>query len=246
MKTLLLLLSLPLLLLTSNANGYHSQIKLNLEIEDRIPVTVKIGNQIYGPATSFQIFAQPGRHHVKIERIRSSRYGNVIQTVYSGNINLRPQTEVYAMLSRFMQMRITEKQFHHVPSWGAYPAGGACNHHAYQDTYYYDGYPVYYEAPQPVIKPMSAPAFNALVSTINNQWFDSTKKEVAVQALSNNYITAAQAKRLIRLFTFESTKVEIAKFAYHSVVDPENYYVIYDGFTFSSSISEISRYIAMN
>jgi hypothetical protein len=44
------------------------------------------------------------------------------------------------------------------------------------------------------------------------------------------------------LFSFEASKLEIAKYAWHHVVDKGNYFTINDAFTFDSSVDELNEY----
>ena len=46
--------------------------------------------------------------------------------------------------------------------------------------------------------------------------------------------------------TFEATKLEFAKFAYRNVLDPKNFFIVNQGFAFSSSIDELTRFIVGN
>jgi hypothetical protein len=57
-------------------------------------------------------------------------------------------------------------------------------------------------------------------------------------------MSAVQVRELMEAFTFESTRVEFAKFAYPMVTDKERFYIVYDAFTFSSSIDELDDFIA--
>lgn len=45
------------------------------------------------------------------------------------------------------------------------------------------------------------------------------------------------------LFNFESTRLELAKYAYGHTYDIANYYMLNDAFTFESSIEELNNYI---
>lgn len=81
-----------------------------------------------------------------------------------------------------------------------------------------------------------------LKTTIDNQSFDSNKLAIAKQAAAANRMTAAQVAGLVRMLTFESSKLELAKAAYANCVDRNNYYLVNDAFTFSSSISELTNF----
>jgi len=62
-------------------------------------------------------------------------------------------------------------------------------------------------------------------------------------ALKYNWLTAQQVASIMNLFDFESTKLDFAKFAFSHTVDPQNYWIVNDAFSFSSSISDLQHYI---
>lgn len=95
----------------------------------------------------------------------------------------------------------------------------------------------------PVIYPMSANDFNALKNSIRAQSFDSSRLTVAEQAVGMNHLSSQQVLELMKEFSFESTKLDFAKFAYGRTTDRNNYYLVNNGFTFSSSIDELAGYI---
>ncbi len=90
---------------------------------------------------------------------------------------------------------------------------------------------------------MNATSFNLLIQTIHNQWFDDTKLNVAKQAVQTNWFTSAQVATMMREFSFEESKLALAKMAYARVIDQPNYFVVYDEFWFSSSVDELIAYI---
>jgi hypothetical protein len=56
-------------------------------------------------------------------------------------------------------------------------------------------------------------------------------------------LTSAQITDIMRLFSFESSRLEIAKFAYNYVVDPQRYFMVNNAFSFSSSVDDLNRFI---
>ena len=86
--------------------------------------------------------------------------------------------------------------------------------------------------------------FNDLIEMLENEWFDSSKMSTAKQALRSNTMSAEQVKELIETFTFESTRLEMAKFAYEYTLDTENYYIIFSTLNYSSSIKELELWIS--
>lgn len=87
-------------------------------------------------------------------------------------------------------------------------------------------------------------SFKQLRNTVSKSVFDVDKIEVAKSALAKNYITSAQAKELLSLINFESNRLTLAKFCYDKTLDQQNYFTVYDTFTFSSSVNELSDYIS--
>jgi hypothetical protein len=90
--------------------------------------------------------------------------------------------------------------------------------------------------------PMDAGAFANAKNSIANASFESTKQDMAKNIIGNNCFTAAQVREILTLFDFESTKLEIAKFAYSRTYDRGNYFIVNDVFDFDSSRSELSKF----
>jgi Domain of unknown function (DUF4476) len=90
---------------------------------------------------------------------------------------------------------------------------------------------------------MSDPEFNRVLASIGKEWFDANKAESAKVVICNSYFTAFQVKELLQLFSFENTKLELAKLAYSKTVDQKNYFCINEVFSFNSSKDELARYI---
>jgi hypothetical protein len=55
------------------------------------------------------------------------------------------------------------------------------------------------------------------------------------QLADSNYFTTAQVVTLMKDCNYEDTRVDIAAALYAKVVDPQNWYLVNDGFTYSSS-----------
>ncbi len=90
---------------------------------------------------------------------------------------------------------------------------------------------------------LNANDFAALRATLVNQNFDDTRLTIAKQALQNRMLSSNQVAELMRLFTFESSKLDFAKYAYKNTYDKERYFVINNEFTFSSSTDDLNNFI---
>ncbi|SHI43132.1 protein of unknown function [Hymenobacter daecheongensis DSM 21074] len=80
-----------------------------------------------------------------------------------------------------------------------------------------------------------------LAETLKRTSFDSNRLSIAKQALEQSYIQANDLKLLLASFDFETSRVELAKYAYPHVADRQNFYRLYDAFDFQSSVQEVQR-----
>ncbi|HRY33304.1 MAG TPA: DUF4476 domain-containing protein [Bacteroidales bacterium] len=91
---------------------------------------------------------------------------------------------------------------------------------------------------------VSTEEFNLVKETVNKQSFNATKVTVAKQVISaKKCFTAQQIREIMKLFGFEESKLEIAKYAWDFCIDKQNYFSVNDAFTFSSSIEELNKFI---
>ena len=85
--------------------------------------------------------------------------------------------------------------------------------------------------------------FNFFLDQIANTTFESDKEIVAKQLIDSRPITSRQVLMIMNEMTYESTKLEIAKHAYNNTLDKQNYSIVNQGFTYSSSIRKLDRFI---
>lgn len=93
---------------------------------------------------------------------------------------------------------------------------------------------------------MNSRDFEQAKETLKKDWFESSRLSSAKTIMDANYFTTAQVKELMQLFTFDDKKLEIAKYAYRKTVDKNNYYLLSELLTFSSSKDELARFIRQN
>jgi len=98
----------------------------------------------------------------------------------------------------------------------------------------------------PVILPMSNAEYNDMIKAVRKESMESTKLEMAKTFFGNQNLSSEQVQGIVKLFSFENTKVDFAKFAYSRTMDKANYYKVYDAFTFSGSKKEMSEFIKNN
>ena len=87
-------------------------------------------------------------------------------------------------------------------------------------------------------------AFQQLKATLQKEKFDQTRVAIAKQAMTMNHFESDQVKELLQLFSFENSKLELAKLFYDVTADKRNFTTVYDVFSFSSSKDELARYLS--
>jgi hypothetical protein len=92
--------------------------------------------------------------------------------------------------------------------------------------------------------PMTPGDFEAAKGTISSKSFDDSKLTISKQIIATNCLLSSQVRELMQLFSFEDSKLELAKYAYGYTYDIGNYFKVNDAFTFESSIDELNTYIS--
>lgn len=91
---------------------------------------------------------------------------------------------------------------------------------------------------------IAATDFDNLRKAIKEADFDDTRLVIAKQGMKNRSFSTAQIQALLEVIGFESSKLDLAKFAYDYTYDHSNYYQLYSAFKFSTSTDELAKYIA--
>ncbi len=81
------------------------------------------------------------------------------------------------------------------------------------------------------------------LQAIKNENFSSNKVKVAKQIISGRWMSSYQLVEVIKCFPFSGDKLEVAKFGYHHVIDPGNYFVVNEAFPFSNDKDQLHEYI---
>jgi hypothetical protein len=109
------------------------------------------------------------------------------------------------------------------------------------------GKPVYempgYSGPVGCPYPMSDLDFRDVKNSIASKTFEDSKLTIAKQVISANCLFASEVRQIMQLFTFESSRLEFAKYAFPYTFDQGNYYKLNDAFQFESSIDELNEFI---
>lgn len=187
-----------------------------------------------------------GNHFIKIYRNRANQYGNNYgypKMVFSGYLNIGPGKSISGMITNdFHFMILSEVSL--VPDYNNHHGGHNSNDNYYDNynngtnnNYNNGGYGNYSIG-------MNDYDFMELKTMVGNTSFDDTKLTICNQAISANRVSSNQVFELMTLLTFESNKLDLAKFAYRNVIDKNRFYVVNNAFTFSSSIDDLNNYIS--
>ena len=88
---------------------------------------------------------------------------------------------------------------------------------------------------------LAPPEVNALVQAVRQQRFEAGKLSTAKTALNQTALPTDDLKRLLLTLDFEASRVELAKFAYPHVTDPQNFTRVYETLTFEASERDVEQ-----
>jgi hypothetical protein len=182
----------------------------------------------------------PGEHQLKIIRYDASMsaQGNVI---YDGKIKIPSGFDIYAVIDEYSSFVIYKKiNYLHNRCECVSETRRKCG-----DKTGEKNIEINKETKDECkYKVMKDEDFDDLKRTINSRNFETTNITVVKTAIDKNFLTSEQVRSLLSYFTFENTKLEIAKYSYKKVCDKKNFFKVYDAFNFDSSIEELKNYIS--
>lgn len=175
-------------------------------------------------------YLSEGRHRVVIFREKSSNgFRKKREVVYNNFITLRRGFHLDITVNRFGKVLIDEQRINLNDDW-----------YNDEDDYYNsdnDGWNNGYK------NVMSTREFNDVKEQIRKEWFENNRLLSVKHIVDKSYFTTEQVKELMLLFTFESNRLEVAKYAYCKTVDQRNYFRVNDALTFSSTKEELARFL---
>jgi Domain of unknown function (DUF4476) len=204
--------------LSISAPGTSTQ--LQIEIDGR-KFTMKNNSITVG-------YLGEGRHDVKIfkEAKRTRNNFGRREIVYNNTIILKRGFHLDITVNRFGKVLVDERRMDYDDEW-------------YNDEdEYYDN-----DGRDNHLNVMSGRELEQVKESLRKEWFESNRLTSVKFILDKSNFTTAQVKELMLLFVFESNKLEVAKYAYRKTVDKQNYYLLNEALTFSSSKEELARFI---
>ncbi|MBN4052075.1 DUF4476 domain-containing protein [Cytophagaceae bacterium AH-315-L13] len=237
MKRLITLLSFAALLSIEVMAG-HNNSNLSIRMTDNSQITIVFDGIEYDQvSTKFKIKdVHPGMHRLKV--VRHSRYWKYShhhrdEIVYDGYVDVDPNCDLSLSVNPWHGLRIKKRRKHYDYN----------NNHHYNEGY--DHHDQNHHSYGCGFHHMTTDEFHELKHLVDEQWFDSSKKRVAMHAIEHNHLSAHQIKCLVDMMDFESSKLDLAKYAYNKTCDISNFHVVFDAFDFHSSVDELSLYMVM-
>ena len=248
--TLLIIVFASIMARAGNNDGAISITSLSTQ-----NVRIEVDNKNYAMRDHSIIIRNlsPGYHAIKVylqtdgtNRTYAS-YNYKRQLLYSGNIRVKPQFHVDVVINRFGRALVDER-FMDAAYMNEFCRDDDMINDRDNPNYYNKHVEEYRnndnrDRNNNSYKPMSDPSFSSLWETMRKETFENTRVTLLKQSIETNYFTTMQVKQLMALFTFEDNKLDIAKTAYRNTVDKENYFQLYDSFTFSTSKENLSAFI---
>lgn len=224
------------------AQSRRSIIKVRLSDNSRLAVS--INDRYYDKqGTSITIGDLPaGRHYIKIYRYvpYATGRGGKARVVYSGGIRLSEGTiseftydvrrnEIYAT-TEFIDDTYDDRRDDR------------------RDDRYDDRRDDRYEERDDIYnnrrgRVWTQQDMSDLKKRVDDRMMDGEKQKLMQSVLQDRRYTTEQMRTMLNWLSFESTKVEIAKWGYDNVSDKQNYWKLESEFTFSSSKDEFNNYI---
>lgn len=176
---------------------------------------------------------RPGKHTVEVyvqpDRYQGNRkpgFRSPNELLYKGTIKLKAREEQFVVINREAGVSITNRAPVYMgKEWDRY-AGQGQVFRADRNAYVLD-----------------ARSFDQLKRELQREVFEKNRLGLARQQIDQHDFTSAQVRELLLLFSFESSKLELAQYAYAHTIDKGNYQQLNTVFAFSSSRKALNDYI---
>ena len=100
--------------------------------------------------------------------------------------------------------------------------------------------------PPPSPKPMDMQSFAAAKQAIKGSSFDDTKLSTAEAIANNNFFTTDQVIEICKLFGWDETKLNFAKYVFKRTLDNNNYFKVNSVLSWDSDKQALNDYVNAN
>lgn len=244
MKKIFTLLTAALVTITSFA-AERPTAKLTINDMSKRQLIIEVDGRRYADYNRMIVIdqLQPGTHTIQVfSQQRYTDWRGIFdrngrkQVIYNSTINIKPRTHVMISIDRNGRVNVDEQKIK--------------NNRNRDDDWYdrdydrdYDGTYDRNDRFDPTRSAMDAQSFEMLKRALGRENFEKSRLEIAKQTIDRNNFTSTQVREMALLFAFEDNKLELAKYAYGRTVDKNNFFQVYNVFSFSSSKDELADYI---
>jgi hypothetical protein len=103
------------------------------------------------------------------------------------------------------------------------------------------------QMPAPVMMPapLTEKEMADILASLRKEPFDDSKLGLAkvIGGSARGRMTSKQVTEMLKLFSFDDRRLDCAKLAFDWVIDPVNFHIVYDTFSFDRQKGELTRYI---
>ncbi|MDL5047829.1 DUF4476 domain-containing protein [Oscillatoria amoena NRMC-F 0135] len=210
------------------ANSATAALHLTFPATNNYTITIGAQSLNFYGSQFFLENMSAGLQMVSVRYMTTTANGSAWQTTYNGAVNFEANTRLFATVDAYGVLRITQREaIGQIPPVNPQPLPNVCP-----------------TPQQPQILFATQQQADDLVKRLKNVTFDSKKVLTAKNALKSNHYTAQQVKQLLLTFSFDSYKLDVAKYAYDMSYDKANFFAVGDAFSFSSYADELEKYIA--
>ncbi|MCB9262405.1 MAG: DUF4476 domain-containing protein [Flavobacteriales bacterium] len=244
MKTTFTLIILMVFGFISSAEAAASKLHLDLFNDGNFVVVVD-GVRYTNVRGQFDMYnLRPGTHSIRITETFNNNHGrghghghghggqSGREVLYNGSINIPFNSAVFAYLTNDYNLRISQIQRldppRRQPDVRTNPRPST-------------RYPQRNEPQRRGGRGENL--FETTKSQMTDATFDDRKLIVAKQFASGGSATSSEIAELMTMMSFDKSKLELAKYSYNLVIDPQNYLLVNRSFTFSSSVKELDQFI---
>lgn len=92
---------------------------------------------------------------------------------------------------------------------------------------------------------MSGADYSRLQASVKSKSFGKDQVAIGKQAVQSNCLTAEQIKGIMKIMSFDDTRLEFAQLAYPTCYDKQNFYQVNDAFAFPSSVEKLNKALGL-
>lgn len=226
-------LAISLLFCSFYAAGQIGFSELNLSVFDNSPIFVTIDNLEYNTPSNYISLKNllPGNHYLKVIRQNPlfESFNSPRGLCFNGMITIPNGSRIYAYINKNEQLIVSNIE--------PFSQSLSLNAQLSPPPQFYNS--ILKKSPNFLIEQ----EYKLFKEQLVDKSLMSQRLALVKHSITFNKLYAWQIVELLSFLSFESEKIDLAKFAYYYVIDKENYTNVYDAFSFKSSSDEVRKFV---